>query len=858
MRRFLALVFVLGLAIPAGISIEGCTRNPGADYCNGLGYGLKTTDVASLTLQPQTAGISLAYGQTVQAQTPTAATCKGTSVDLASNSISYGTSNNQLADISPSGSICAGTWNRNTGGGIADYTYCNAPSPLPSTGKLPYAVSYITAASHSVTSNAVAVYVHAPISSVSLVIPPNPNTGGQCYSQTQTAQLDAEACYAANGTQYELCAPASVSSSGKYACPGGLNTAGGVTSVPACTSSIGTLNFTLGTSSVASINSTTNVITASQPGTTVVTASIAQTASSAGNFSTCPPASISLSLPNGTTSGTVTQGSPQNMTTTVIDTAGQTISGLDLTYQSTNPIDITTNASGAITTSFPGVAGISAVCEPSTCNPAPPNVIGLNGTGLSISSNPVNITVPGTASDFVWFGAPGQSQDFEQIELLTGTLGSTVRLPYVPNSMVMDQGGTDIYFGSVNELMVVNTLNNGLGTQATNVPGVVLAVSPDNTTALINDQALHRFYLYGLSTSSVLTFPGMGNAAQWTPDSQTLYITDNSQLNTPSSCGTLNITGHTDALYVYNKNTGWSTYTLPPSPLPASQIPPCSAKANIWAPTQSQTPAVMVPSVGAYLRGTSTVAHTWCPSGTVGNQATITYYPVGDSQTVESDSLASTVDGHHILGAQLNGGGTITLNDIAVTVPGTQLKGNSFVTPNGCTVTTSGTGVQTMNPLTLSSTTTNQALSVTGVTSIASVVTGSTPTPATGGAGSSLAFITFSGTPATAQLPYYLPAAGSAAGALNYVPLTGSAGAPVAGAFSPDNTLFFVSTAGDNKIHYVSIPNAIGGTSAPTDTQQISPNLPACNPSTDTGCTYTGTGTVVPTTVILVKPRSTT
>ena len=41
MRRFLTLVFLLCLAIPAGISISGCTRNPAANYCNGLGYGLK-------------------------------------------------------------------------------------------------------------------------------------------------------------------------------------------------------------------------------------------------------------------------------------------------------------------------------------------------------------------------------------------------------------------------------------------------------------------------------------------------------------------------------------------------------------------------------------------------------------------------------------------------------------------------------------------------------------------------------------------------------------------------------------------------------------------------------------------------
>ena len=48
MRRFLTLVCLMSLAIPAGISISGCTRNPAGNYCNGLGYGQKITDVGTL------------------------------------------------------------------------------------------------------------------------------------------------------------------------------------------------------------------------------------------------------------------------------------------------------------------------------------------------------------------------------------------------------------------------------------------------------------------------------------------------------------------------------------------------------------------------------------------------------------------------------------------------------------------------------------------------------------------------------------------------------------------------------------------------------------------------------------------
>jgi hypothetical protein len=92
------------------------------------------------------------------------------------------------------------------------------------------------------------------------------------------------------------------------------------------------------------------------------------------------------------------------------------------------------------------------------------------------------------------------------------------------------------------------------------------------------------------------------------------------------------------------------------------------------------------------------------------------------------------------------------------------------------------------------------------------------------------------------------------------VPLTGSAvTAPVAGAFTPDDTLFFVSTAGDNQIHYISVPMILTDP-AHADTQQIAPNLPACTPATtDLDCVGAPAGaTVVPATVITVRPRSTT
>jgi hypothetical protein len=876
MRRFLTLVFMLCLAIPAGISISGCTRNPAGNYCYGLAYGLKNSDLASITLQPQTTGISLAYGQTQQVQSPQPLTCTGASA--IASSYTYGTTNNKLVDISPSGDLCAGTWNRNTGGGIADYTYCNVPNPLPSTSSLPYGVAYITVSADSVTSNPVKVFVHAQVSSVALVGPQ------QCVSQTQTAQLDAQACYSSNGQQYLLCAPASVTSTNTVAAACPVTPGQTFASIPNCTSAIGYFNFFVGTPAIGTVNTNTNQITADAPGTTAISASIAGSGSSAGYFSTCPPQSISVTLANGTIKGVITQGVTQNLTTTVLDTNNQPISGLTLDYQSTNPIDITTANAGSVSAQHPGVAALYAVCQPTTCNPAPINEIGLNGTGLSISSNPVNITTPGTISDYVWFAAPGQSLYIAPIELLTGTVGSTVRLPYVPNSMVMDSHGVSLYFGSERELMIFSTASSAVTIQNPNVPGVVLAVAPNNTTVLINDQVRQLFYLYNALSATTTTFGGLGNAAVWTPDSKTLYVTDNAALNNGTT-----ITGHTDTLYVYNLNTGWSTYPLPPSPLPAGSIPSSTLPANVAVTGTLQTPALTIPSVGAYLRGTPTVAHAWCPTGTMTSTGTnvTAFYPGpdppattvatqgGDDQPVRSDVLTATTDGQHILSAALPAvGGPITLNDIAVQLPSHVVNG--ITVPNACPAPTTVPGPPQLNPLTIQhpGTPYTQASLTANASSVNQII--ASPV-------SNLAFVTYSpnGNSTGAQLPFYVPGANGGPGTPGEVtlsdcpatippnatpnpayPCNSTITAPVAGAFTSDDSIFFVSTAGDNMIHYVSIPANPSPATPPTDTQQISPNLPACTPisagGTDVGCAYTGTGTIVPATAIVVAPRSTT
>jgi hypothetical protein len=208
---------------------------------------------------------------------------------------------------------------------------------------------------------------------------------------------------------------------------------------------------------------------------------------------------------------------------------------------------------------------------------------------------------------------------------------------------------------------------------------------------------------------------------------------------------------------------------------------------------------------------------------------------------VQTDTLAATTDGQHILGAALINGG-VTLSDIGVAIPSGECP---------------GAGSNTLSPITIPHTLSQTQLTKINATAVDQVVA----SPA-----SNLAFITYSGSTPGAALPYYVPGSGGAAGTVGYLTLGGSAAsaitAPVAGAFTPDNTLFFVSTAGDNLVHYISVP-LVTSNPAKADTQQIAPNLPACTPlsagGVDPGCALAApTANPVPATVIVVKPRSTT
>ena len=503
------------------------------------------------------------------------------------------------------------------------------------------------------------------------------------------------------------------------------------------------------------------VATANQPGSVLISANLADAASSAGLFSTCPPASITLS-PAGVTGNpvVVNQNNPQPLLATVLDTKGAPLTGLPLEYVSTAPSTIP--AGSTVTPPLAGAASITAVCQPPNCNSASYNQIGLFGNGLPVTSNSVNITAPGTNSTVLYM-ASTQSLDVVQIDYTTSVLGQPYQLPFVPNSMLISTDGSTIYMGSSTALMVLNAVNTlSLSRADTSSPGTVLALSPNGNTLVISDPVHQVISIESSSGSVISSYGGVATHAEFSPDSQTVYI----------AAG--------DQLLVYSAYTGWTNITVG---TPVSDV------------------AITVPSVGAYFAGPTTTARGYCPISTpttVNGVTTETnvFYPLDvstqsalNTQTVATDRIAATNDGKHILGATAS---PAKLNDLLVTVP----IGACPATGGLSFPSTLLTPSVSLNPPT--------------GTLTATAITGVLPT-----SDSTVAFITYTGSGGV--LPAYAPAA-SGLGQTTYIKLSGTATAPIAGVISADNATIYAATSGDNLVHLIT-------RSTLTDTSTLAPNL---------------------------------
>jgi hypothetical protein len=181
MRRFVLLSLLLIFALPFGISLAGCSKGVAVVYCNGQNAGVVVGQLTVLTIGPASTGISLNQGEQGQLSAPTGKDCKQNSASFSGTR--YASTDLTLADIVPTtGRICAGTWNRNTGGGIADYTVC---TPASHGG-----TAFLTASADGVTSNSLPIFIHPVVTSI--VLGPastncNSDPASNCYPFASSA-----------------------------------------------------------------------------------------------------------------------------------------------------------------------------------------------------------------------------------------------------------------------------------------------------------------------------------------------------------------------------------------------------------------------------------------------------------------------------------------------------------------------------------------------------------------------------------------------------------------------------------------------------------------------------------------------
>ena len=509
MRRFVTLAVLLLFTVPFGVSISGCSKKAPTIFCDGGDSGIPVGQVTTINLQPKITGISLNFAQIGQVSTPTAADCKGTTETVAKYTyatfLADGTPDMTIADVEPTnGRLCAGTWNRNTGGGIPDFTTCN---PTYKSGTV-----FVVASGDGANSNPLPIYVHPVVTSVVLgplssdcINDPATNCSPAAFGNQQVS------CTVDPGTG---CCTAPVNNVAAFATTNGCESQGttgqlaarvyqNASTTPANNIScrVGHLSYVPQTAAIVTIDQN-GVATAQQPGSTVITANISNAGSSAGFFSTCPPTSITLTVPgiqgSNPNSVIVNPNNTQPITSTVMDKNGTILTGLALEFESTTPTTIPAVAAGTVTPTFPGAAAITAICQPPSCNPSPFNQIGLYGNGKPVTSNPITVTAPGINSTNLYI-ASTNSLYLVPVDFTQPQQGAPVRLPFLPNSMVISNDGSSIYMGSAFEIMTFSAGSNTVTAQDTTVTGAVLAVSPDGSTLVITDPIRQFVYLYTAS-----------------------------------------------------------------------------------------------------------------------------------------------------------------------------------------------------------------------------------------------------------------------------------------------------------------------------------------------------------------------
>ena len=478
MGRFLSPAGLL-LALTGCAFLAGCGHSSPTVVSSGNAV---PTSVSLASASAVGSNLSLEISKTAVVT----ATARGANNNIISETFSFQSSDPTILTIASNGDLCAGTWDS-----LTNPTVCTPGN---------VGVAEVTAVAQGVSSPPLTVYVHQRITNISVSKAPlqAPTLSNICLSKGAAAGPESwvyQATAMSGSTDI-------TSSVGPFFWQQ-IN--------PSFSGNIVTLSATTpGPPSNPTLNQ--EVVTAATPGQSMIFASASGFSSPAVPVETCPVQTISIVPANSSsTSLLVNTGTTTALNATVTDILGMTLTGVPLTWSSSNSISVsvtgaTSSVYGSVgNTSTPSVGGaaVTASCTPPTCNggikpslpiypqsaisftvrsgTAPTNPVAYVTTTACTTGNPTNATCNPT---IIPLTKSSTTSSF--------ATGSPIVLPFSPNSFLFNSAGTSAYLGvdsshfNQNGVMV---FTGSTVSQFNTAAGRILAVSPDGTTVIISDTA---------------------------------------------------------------------------------------------------------------------------------------------------------------------------------------------------------------------------------------------------------------------------------------------------------------------------------------------------------------------------------
>ncbi len=484
MRKSAGSPFIpfLLLALLAATSFAGCGGDSSSEE--------EPRVLTEVTVTPST--LSLNRGQVQQVSVR----ALDQEEDLILADFTFATGNDAVFTVSNGGLVCAGTWDSLTTPVVCTPSAADCSTPANCTANLTVTAS---AGGVMVNSDPVPVFVHDVVDNI--VVTP---ASFDCLSQDNETGADINLQFSAQ------------------AFSGGND----------ITATVGPFTWASTQTTVATVSST-GLATGELPGVSNITASVSGAISPAAPLTICPPASINLHvMGSAATAFSVAVSGTQTLAVDIVDTLGEPLEGVPVTFQIANPNIASIVASTLVVTgSAVGTTGITAHCTPPSCN---------SGSTIPTYSNVVMATVTGTAAASTVYAtctstmapctnpASGGGTETQLVPINTGTdtAGTAIVLPQTPNSMLFTRDGALLFVGSANGLMIVDPTNNTLQNTVTNLPGRVLAVSPDGNRVVVSNIPGATVFIFDRAGNSIQVL-GISDAtaAAFTPDGLKVFIT---------------------------------------------------------------------------------------------------------------------------------------------------------------------------------------------------------------------------------------------------------------------------------------------------------------------------------------------